>query len=150
MMPSKLYSTVYKSVVRATNDMVKEISATTGDQSARYWSWEARVDEEQLPRATLIGVNGFTLDENFGLWIIRFGITLSTVDDANLLHEADIIDIIHDWYGVRKKIDLRDPETGDPINELVSFDFQVLAMTQTQMRNYRSIGLELRRTGTDG
>jgi hypothetical protein len=141
----KLYSTLYKSVVRATHDLVKDIEATT---PIRYWDWENRDDEDKLPRETLLGVNGFNLHENLGLWIIRFGITLSTVDDANLLLEADIIDMIHERFGEKQKIFLRDPDDGSVISELVSVDFEVMPMGQTQVRNYRAIGVELRRTGT--
>lgn len=146
----KLYSTVYKSVVRGVQDLIKEIRATTADHDLQYWSWENRSDEDKLPRETLMGVNGFGFDENRGLWMIRFGLTLSTVDDANLLGEADIIDIAHEFFGEGKKVLLRNPETGVVMNELVSVAFEVMPMGQTQLRNYRTIGVELRRTGTDG
>jgi hypothetical protein len=149
-MQRKLYSTIYKSVVRAANDLIKDIQATTGDQQIRYWSWENRVDEDKMPRVPLLGVNGFSFDENRGLWLIRFGITISTIDDANLLEEADLIDIVHNHFGEDKKIALRDPESGEITNELISVHFEVLPMGQTQVRNYRALGIELRRTGTDG
>jgi hypothetical protein len=142
----KLYSTIYKSVVRAANDLVKEIAATAGNETLEYWTWENRMDEDQMPRVPLMGVNGFSLDENLGMWLIRFGITLSTIDDANLLDEADMIDAIHDAFGEKKKIDLLDPVTGEKTSELVVTAFEVLPMGQTQMRNYRSIGLEAKRT----
>lgn len=144
----KLFSTIYKSVVRATTDLVEKIGSTVPGIEIRYWAWEDRSDEDQLPRQTLLGVNGFAFDENRGLWIIRFGITLSTVDDANLLLEADLIDMIRDVFGEDQKIGLRDPDTGEIFNELVSVDCKVMPMGQTQLRNYRSIGVEMRRTGT--
>lgn len=144
----KLYSTLYKSVVRAVGDLIKDIQSTMPDQAIEYWSWENRADEDQLPRVPLLGVNGFNLHENLGLWIVRFGITLSTVDDANLLLEADLIDMIHDRFGEHKKISLRDPIDASVISELVSVNFEVLPMGQTQVRNYRSVGIEVRRTGT--
>jgi hypothetical protein len=145
---SKLYSTVYKSVVRAVNDLVKDIQSTMPDQRARYWTWESRDDEDKLPRDMLVGVNGFAFDENLGQWLIRFGISISTVDDANLLTEAEIIDMTHDLFGEKKKIALLDPDDASVTNELVSVHWEVLPMVQTQLRNYRSIGVELRRTGT--
>lgn len=143
----KPYSTIYKSVVRAVNDLIKEIKSTTG-QDFRYWDWESRLDEDKMPRECLIGVNGFSFDENLGLWLVRFGITISTVDDANLLLEAEIIDVIHERFGEKQKIALRDPENAEVINELASVAFEVLPMGQTQMRNYRSVGIEVLRTGT--
>lgn len=143
---AKLYSTIYKSVVRSVNDLIKDIQATTPD--LRYWTWESRLDEDQLPRVPLIGVNGFAFEENRGLWRIQFGITVSSIDDANLLEEADLIDKIHERFGENQKISLRDPDDASIMNELVSVDFQVAPMGQTQMRNYRTIGIEVLRTGT--
>ena len=146
---SKTYSTLYKSAVRAVNDLIKDIRTTTGDQSVRYWSWENRTDEDKMPREPLIGINGFAWDENSGLWLVRFGITISTVDDANLLDEADMIDMIHERFGQGKTFLMRDPTSGTPINELVVTAFEVMPMGQTQLRNYRSVHLEVKRTGTD-
>lgn len=141
------YSTCYKSVVRAVNDTIKDIQIATGHQ-LKYWDWENRMDEDKMPRETLFGVNGFSWEENGGLWLIRFGITLSMVDDDNLIGEAEIIDIIHERFGEKQKIKLRDPDNGDETNELVSVAFEVLPMGPTQVRNYRSIGVEVLRTGT--
>lgn len=144
----KLYSTLYKSCVRAVDDLVKDIRITMPDQDTlEYWTWEARLDEDQLPRVPLLGVNGFAFDENNGLWRVHCGLTISTVDDANLLIEADMIDMIHDRFGEGQKITLLDPDDASTINELLVAHFEVLPMGQTQMRNYRSIGLELLRTG---
>lgn len=143
------YSLTYRSTVRAVSDLVKDVKNTLANQSeAKYRDWENRGDEDQLDRVTLIGVNGFTFDENEGQWIIRFGVTLSTVDDENLMDEADIIDIAHKHFGFQKKVALRD-ETGAQISELLSVNFQVQPMEQTQMRNYRTIGVELLKTRND-
>lgn len=146
---SKIYSTLYKSTVRAVHDLIKEIRATTGDESIRYWSWENRTDEDKMPREPLIGINGFTWDENQGLWLVRFGLTISSVDDANLIFEAEMIDIIHERLGQGQTFAMRDPTSGTIINELVVTSFEVMPMGQTQLRNYRSIGIEVKRTGTD-
>lgn len=146
---SKIYSTLFKSTQRAVNDLIKEIRATTGDQGVRYWSWESRADEDKMPREPLIGVNGFAWDENQGLWLLRFGITLSTVDDANLAFEADVIDMVHERFGEDQKFAMRDPTSGTIINELVVTKFEVMPMGQTQLRNYRTIGIEAKRTGSD-
>lgn len=103
-----------------------------------------------MPRQPLLGVNGFSFDENNGMWLIRSGLTLSTVDDANLFIEADMLDMIHERFGERKKIFLRNPDSGDVINELMTAHFEIMPMGQTTARNYRSVGIELLRTGTDG
>lgn len=146
---AKLYSTAYKSVVRSVTDLIKDIQSTTGRfADLQYWSWEDRFDETDMPRVPLIGVNGFTFDENRGQWLVRFGLTVSTVDDANLLDEADLLDVVLDTYGYQKKVAVLDPDTGELINELWSVHCEVLAMSKTALRNYRSVGIELLRTGT--
>lgn len=147
---SKLYSTIKQSVVRAIVEMIEEIEATAPTLNPKYQSWENRLDEDKLPRQLLIGLNGYSWEENGGLWTIRFGITISTVDDANLINEDEVIDIIHEHFGEKKKVALVAlvDEVVEEFNELVSVDFQVLPMTPTQMRNYRTIGIELKRTGT--
>lgn len=147
-MSSKVYSTLYKSVVRSIGDLIKDIVDAGGEKGLRYWSWENRIDEDQMPRVPLVGLNGFSWDENGGQWIVRFGITISTVDDANLLEEADMIDTIHQRFGEGKKISLRNPDSGEIENELKCVHFEVLPMGQTQVRNYRSVGIEILRTGT--
>ncbi|WP_037500735.1 hypothetical protein [Sphingomonas jaspsi] len=148
---SKLYSTLYKSVLRAVNELVKDIQSTVpGQADLQYWAWESRMDEDKMPRVPLLGVNGFSFEENSGLWLVRFGLTISTVDDANLLEEADIIDMIHSRFGEKRKIALVEEIAGEveQTNELVCVHCEVLPMGQTQVRNYRSIGVEVLRTGT--
>jgi len=145
---SQVYSTAYKSVLRAVGDVVKDIQSTRTDLAIRYWAWEDRVDEEKLPAETLIGVNGFSFQENLGQWVVRFGITISTFDDANLLIEAELIDSLHDAFGEKMKISVFDPNTAEIINELASVHFEVMPMGQSQYRNYRTIGIEALRTGT--
>lgn len=108
---------------------------TLGDPSVRYWSWEDRMDEDKMPREPLVGINGFTFDENSGMWLVRFGITISTVDDANLMVEAEVIDLAHERFGVKTKFFMRHPDTGEILNELVVTSFKVMPMRQIQMRN---------------
>lgn len=142
---SRLVSTIYKSLLRSVSDLIKEVNDTTA-VDAEYRAWEARDDEDKLPQKTLIGLNGYNFDENAGLWIIRFGITISSLNDANLMNEADILDIIHEQYGFQKKVNLRDPETGNIISELYVAMFHIMPMTQSELRNYRTVGIEVLRT----
>lgn len=143
----KLYSTLYKSVLRAAGDLVKDIQNSV-DPEALYWDWENRNDEDKMPRQTLVGVNGFHFHENRGLWLINFGLTLSTIDDDNLMREAEIIDMVHSRFGEHQKISMLDPGDGTVISELVSTDFETMPMPPTQLRNYRTIGVELKRTSS--
>lgn len=145
---SRMISTVYKSLLRSVNDLIKDVAEKTGDTDVRYWAWESRADEDKMPSGTVIGVDGYNFDENKGLWIIRAGITLSTRNDLNLMTETEILDIIHDHYGYQKKVNLLHPDTGELFSELYVVEFQVMPMGQSELRNYRTVGIELKRTDT--
>jgi hypothetical protein len=113
-----------------------------------YHDFESRNDENDLPRATLIGVDGFAFTENKGLWIVRFALAISSYRDANLLNEIEMIGEIQKWFGEHKKINLLDMNDGAISNEMVVTDFEMLPMAQSEQRNYRTIGVEIKRTGT--
>lgn len=138
----------YKSIVRATVDMIEELNVSQRWGEIAYHNWESRGDENELPRATLIGIDGFGFNENEGRWMIRYAMGISSFRDFNLVKEIEMIDAVHAYFGQGKKVKLLDMDTGDVVNELVVSDFDVLPMAQSQLRNYRTIGLELLRTGT--
>lgn len=146
---AKVLSTIYKSTLRAINELVKDVRDTTGDHDIRYWAWEARADEDKLPHVTLIGLEGYHFQENAGLWVLRFGVTISTYNDANLLNEAEILDVVHEHFGFQKKMPIRNPDTGEIENELYCSDFEVSPMGQSELRNYRTISVEFLRTAND-
>lgn len=138
-------SGVYKSITATLANMIDEIVATTGHHIT-YHSWESRSDEDKLPKHTLIGMDGFSFEENEGLWVVRFAIGISSFQDFNLLDEMDIIDIVHAWTGEKKKVKLLDPVTGAEVSELVVEAWRLMPMSQSELRNYRTIGVELLRT----
>lgn len=145
---SRIISSVYKSLLRAVNDLVEELQQATGDMDIRYWAWEGRLDEEKMPTTTLVGLDGYNFDENKGLWIIRAAITLSSYDDANLHEESEMLDLIHERFGYHQKVSLRLPDSGDVFSELFVTEFQVMPMGQSELRNYRTCAFELLRTDT--
>lgn len=138
---------IYKSLVRAVNDAITVVSERTAEE-CRYWAFESRADEDKMPTQTVIGLDGFTFHENKGLWMVRCGISLSTYNDRNNHEEAEILDILHELFGYHEKVDLRDPETGEVFSQLVVTEFEIMPMGQSELRNYRTIGLELLRTDT--
>lgn len=144
-MASHTISTIYKSLVRAVNDLVEEVSTRTGED-CRYWAFESRADEDKMPQQTVIGVDGFTFNENKGLWIIRAGISISSYNDRNGHEEAEMLDIVHELFGYQNKISLRNPDTGEIFSELYVVDFDILPGSQSELRNYRTVGIELLRT----
>lgn len=145
---SRTISSIYKSLLRAVNDLVVELQQETGDMGIRYWAWEGRMDEDKMPTETLVGLDGYNFDENKGLWIIRAAITISSYNDANLHQESEMLDLIHEKFGYHKKVDLRLPDSGEVFSQLFVTEFQVMPMGQSEMRNYRTCAFELLRTDT--
>lgn len=143
---SRTISTIYKSLLRSVNELIKEVNNTTSVNDVEYHAWETRLDENKLPTTTLLGLDGYNFNENQGLWLVRFAITLSSYNDANLMNEAEILDVIHSMYGFEKKISIRDPDTGAIFTEMYVSDFEVMPMAQSELRNYRTIGFEILRT----
>lgn len=146
-MPSPIPS-IYKSTIRAVNDMITQLNTESIiDKTIQYHNWESRGEEAKLPTTTLIGLDGFSFDENNGLWLVRTALAISSYLDANLLDEIVLIGRIHDFFGKDKKIPLRELTAGGVVSELVVTDFRMMPMAQSEIRNYRTIGLELNRTG---
>lgn len=139
-------SSIYKSLIRYVLDVISEINATMPGELVTYQDWENRFDENSLPRNTLLGIDGFNFDENQGLWIVRFGLALSSYRDANLLNEIDILDIIRNRTGEKQKIAMLHPETGEEVTEMVVAAWHLAPMAQSEYRNYRTISIELLRT----
>lgn len=139
---------VYKSIIRAITDFIDEVNEEALHGTVGYHNWESRGDENKLPQMTLIGTDGFTFDENAGRWLIRFALAVSSYRDFNNLEEIELIGKIHEHFGESKKINHLSEITGEIENELLISTFKVMPMAQSEIRNYRTIGLELLRTGT--
>lgn len=144
-MPS-IVAPVYKSIMRALTDLIAELNATGQYPTVGYQDWESRADESNLPKQTLIGMDGFAFDENEGRWLIRFALGVSSYKDSNLLVEMEMIDWFQQRLGEGNKIKLLDPVDGSEVSELLITTFNLLPMAQSEQRNYRTIGIELKRT----
>ena len=138
-------SNIYKSLVRHLTDTVDAIKKSGVAPGIEYYSWDSRGEENELPNVDLIGLAGWTLHENPGLWLIHAGISISTINDDHLFREASIIDAIHERWGEECAIPMRD-DTGAEYTQLVVKEFEMLPSGQSELRNYRGIGLELKRT----
>ena len=147
MRPSVI-TPVYKSIIRAVTDEIEALNTSGQFGEIQYHNWESRGDEDKLPSHTLIGLDGFGFNPNGGLWLIRAALAVSSFRDFNLLHEIEIIDALERRFSAGEKVALLDMQTAETVNELVITDFDMLPMAQSQLRNYRTIGLELKRTGT--
>lgn len=147
MKPS-IIEPVYKSIIRRVTDLIDELNDTDRFGLITYHNWEERGQEKTLPKNTLIGTDGFAFDENEGLWLIRFSLAVSSYRDMNLLNEIELLDEINRRMGEGETIDLLEMENGEVQNQLVVTTFEVMPMGQSEIRNYRTIGIELKRTGT--
>lgn len=140
---------VYKSIVRAITDAIEEWNGSNDHPEVAWHNFESRNEENKLPQHTLLGLDGFSFDENQGLWIIRCALAVSSYRDINLLTEIEFIDWLQRRFGEGEKIPLREMNEGEMVNELVVTNFVMLPMAQSELRNYRTIGLEVKRTGNE-
>lgn len=140
-------SNIYKSLVRHIVDTCADIRSDGVSLNIEYYPWDSRGDEAELPNVDLIGLAGWSFRENGGLWEIHCGITVSTLNDENLMREVAIMDAVHDKWGEDLTIPMRDDE-GNEFTQLMVAEFEMLAPGQSEKRNYRPIGLTLRRTGS--
>jgi hypothetical protein len=147
-MTTSIIKPIYKSILRWTTDLITDLNALGTLPLIEYESWESRFDENTLPQTTLLGIDGFSFSENRGLWEISFALGLSSHKDANLLHEIDILDEIQIRTGEGSKIPLLEMNLGEEVSELNIFTWQLLPMAQSELRNYRTIGIEAHRTGS--
>lgn len=138
---------IYKSIIRNTQDLITKIGDTTGNRDIQFHQWDARMEENKLPEATLLGIEGFTFQENGGLWVVRYGLTLSTWQDLNLLDEIEIVGILHDVTGEKTKVAMLDDQTGTEVGEMICSAWELAPAVQTSLRNYKSVGIELLRAG---
>ncbi|MET0377068.1 MAG: hypothetical protein ABW128_22775, partial [Rhizorhabdus sp.] len=72
---------------------------------------------------------------------------LSRFRDANLHDEMEMVSYLHQRIGDGCKVPLLN-ELAEIESELVVTAFELLPMSQSTQRNYRTIGIELKRTGT--
>jgi hypothetical protein len=142
-------SSIYKSLVRHIQDTIENIQTSGVSPDLTYHAFDSRGEDAELVSNDLIGLAGWAFEENGGLWEIRAGITISTINDENLFREIEIVDAIHDMFGEDCTIPMRDPRTGEEYTQLVVTEFEMMPAGQSEKRNYRPIGLSLRRTSND-
>lgn len=143
-------SGVYKSLVRHLMDTIDVIKSGGASSDLSYFAFDSRGEAAELEATDLIGLAGWSFNENGGLWEIHAGFTISTINDENLFREIAIVDAIHDAFGEDCVIPMRDPTTGQEYTQLVVTEFEMMPAGQSEKRNYRPIGLTLRRTSNDG
>lgn len=143
-------SDIYKSLVRHVMDAVEDIKLAGISADLTYFAFDSRGEQAELEQTDLLGLAGWAFDENRGLWMIRCGINISTLNDENLFREMEIIDALHDRFGEDSTVPLRNGDTGEEYTTLVVRHFEMLPPLQSEKRNYRPIGLELLRTTTNG
>lgn len=147
-MKKSVVEPIYKSILRHFKEVIDELNALGTFRQIEFHNFESRNDENDLPKTTLLGIDGFAFSENGGLWIVRFALAVSSYRDMNLLEEIEIISELHRRLGMGEKIKLLDMADGEEVSEMVVTDFEILPMAQSEVRNYRTIGMEIKRTET--
>jgi hypothetical protein len=137
---------LYKSLVRKVQEVITEINTAGISTNLQYYSWDSRGEEQELPDTDLLGLAGWAFRENGGLWEVRAGLTLSTMNDQHLFREIEMIDIIHANWGEGSQIPMVDKDTGQEFTVMVVVDFDMMPAGNSEKRNYRPIGIELLRT----
>lgn len=140
-------SNIYKSLIRHCVDTVTAVRDKGVSFDIQYYAWDSRGDDAEMDVVDLFGLAGWTFKENGGLWEVHVGLTISTVNDENLLREATIIDAVHELWGEECTVAMRDDD-GDEYSMLVVKEFEMLPAGQSEKRNYRPIGLTLKRTSS--
>ena len=139
-----IISSIRKSLIAHIHNYADKVALETG-AVVEYHQWEQRGEENKLPKKTLIGLDNFQFDENAGLWLTRFAVSISTYQDFNLSREDVMLDLAHEWFGFQKKVPMLDLNTGEEKAEMYITTFEIAPMIQTQLRNYRVINVEMLR-----
>ena len=129
---------IYKSLLRFVGDL-----ADAAPHPLIYHAWDSRNDEAELPRADIIGISGWTYNDDQALLSVDMGVTLSTIDDINLMREVDLIDYCWANAGSGMEIPVRDVLTGQDINKLAVTEFRIVPSGQSVIRNYRTMALSM-------
>lgn len=137
---------LYKSLIHAVMDVVDDCRQSGVSPDIQYHAWDSRSEVAEPPQVDLIGLDGWTFRENHGLWIVYAGITISTFNDGNLFREIQIVDKVHNHFGTGATIPMLDKSTGAQYTQLAVTEFEIMPLANAEKRNYRPIGLELKRT----
>lgn len=129
---------IYKSLLRFCDGL-----CTNAPHALEYYAWDSRNEEAELPRRDLVGISGWTYQDDEALLTVSFGLTVSTIEDINLMREIELLDYLHEIAGKGSTIPVLDMVSGLAINELAVSSFNILPTGQSLLRNYRTAALEL-------
>jgi hypothetical protein len=145
---------LYVSAIQVINEIRQEIIDAGISDDIQYYSWDSRGQETELPNKDLIGLMGWTYDENDGLPTIEWGILTSLVLDQNQFREVKVLDIIRRKFvvggGDYKTVPLVDANTGEEYSCLQVAAFEVMPAGRSEIRSTRNIAIGLMKTQVDG
>jgi hypothetical protein len=144
---------LYVSMVKKIEDIRYEIINAGQSTNMSYYAWDSRGSETELPNADLIGLIGWTFEENEGLPAIQMGILVSLVMDKNQFREVKILDTIRNNFvgigGDYKCIPLLTPSTGVEYSQLQVSNFEIMPAGRSEVRSTRNVGVEFLRVSGD-
>lgn len=144
---------LYVSAIAEINSVIEEIMSKGISKDIAYYSWDARGQETELPNTDLIGLMGWTYNENEGLPVIQLGILTSLVLDQNQFREVRVMDILRNRFcgpdGDYKTLRLVTPDLGKEYGLLQVTDFEVMPAGRSEVRSTRNVAIELIRASGD-
>jgi hypothetical protein len=142
-------NSIYISLIARIQEIISEALSDGISTNLQYHSWDSLGDITELPETDLMGLVDWTYAENVGLSTVNFGILISTINDENLFKMVQMLDLIHNACvekpGKYKTWRILD-QNGEEITQFVVTDFEVMPAGKSELRNTRTVGIELMKT----
>lgn len=144
---------LYVSAIYAIEQIMDEMKVKGLSKDIAYYSWDSRGQETELPNTDLIGLMGWTYDENDGLPTAELGILISLVLDENQFREVAALDIIRNKFvdgpADYATIPLIDADTGVEYSRMQVAAFEIMPAGRSEQRSTRNVAIQLMKTQID-
>lgn len=144
---------VYKSAIKQVQTIRNQLIAAGISTDMKYYAWDARGQETELPKTDLIGIAGWSYEENEGLPVIQIGIVISMLLDQNQFREVQAMDFIRNTFvgssGDYKTMALVTPNDNQEYSVLQVTAFEIMPAGRSEIRSTRNIAVEFIRSSGD-
>lgn len=142
---------LYKSLLRRIEEIRAQIISSGISTNMKYYAWDSRGEDTELGNTDLIGLVGWSYEENEGLPVIQAGVLVSMIVDQNQFREVRVMDVIRNSFvgssGDFKTIGLFD-NTATEYGQLQVSNFEIMPAGRSEIRSTRNVAIEfLRATG---
>ncbi len=137
-----MYALVRKSCVRMILDTIQPYVAEVA-----YFDWDAHAEGQDLPKADLIGIAGFSCTEDHPFHDITFSVAIMVHDDPNLDRLITYTDLFYQNLRAHCKFPIYNPDGTMTGFEAVCFDgTQAAPMSRVDFRPTMEITVSARVT----